>query len=190
MSKTHKRSKMSVIVLFGLALLMAGRVFAGDAQSFKGKIGLGVSALGYYEISNYESLYIQNTPTSNIRTSGAGFVADFEYGLAPRFTLGGDLGFSYSLTQNKLKSISKRSFFIGDVLGRYYFANANETVQPFVALGGGVLASSIGAAPLVDLGGGTKVKLTDNVFLNLQLLYKTAIIHNRIEASFGLAYRF
>lgn len=180
---------LKTVLMIAVVVLISTQVHAADDKGFTGRKAFGFGGLGNYSLSNYESLYL-NFATSGLKTAGMGFETFFEFGLAKDFTMSVDVGFERLLYANKFKTQMKLNYFLLDVLGRYYFRAVDRTVQPFLAGGVGVIASSIGAAPTLDLGGGSHFMLTDNVSLWVQLLYKTAIIHHRGEGALGIAYHF
>lgn len=159
------------------------------AESHKGKKIWGIAGLGFYEISNYESLYV-NFATSNLKAAGAGFKTYFEYGVGDQFYLEGSAGYARVTYSNKFFNQIKQNFFLIDILGKYYFMDAASRIQPYVGGGVGGLISSRSAAPLLDIAVGSHFMLTDQFSIRLQAMYKTAIIHNRAEGSLGIAYHF
>lgn len=179
----------SVTKLFGICLVLAGFSTPSFAAGHDGAKSFGFTGLAYYEMSDFESLYV-DFPTSDLNTSGAGFQVYYEHGVMDNLTLSGALGYARLLTSNKFDTQVSENFFVVDLLANYYFRDAAVTVQPYLAGGGGVIVSGNGAAPTLDLGGGVHFKVADNVSLRLQVLYKTAIIHHRGEGSFGVAFHF
>lgn len=175
--------------LFGIFLVLAGFSMPSFAAGHNDTQSFGFTGLGYYEMSDFESLYV-GFPASNFKTSGAGFQVYYEHGVMDNLTLSVALGYARLLSSNQFDTQVSENFFIGDILASYYFRDASTVVQPYLAGGGGVIVSGRGAAPTLDLGGGVHFKVADNVSLRLQVLYKTAIIHHRGEGSFGVAFHF
>lgn len=181
---------LRILTLLTAITAISAPVLADDAAtstSHKGKKSVGFLGLGYYEISNFESLYVPFA-TSGIRAAGAGFQGFFEYGAADRFGINFAAGYDRLLYANKFRTQVAENFFLLDVTGHYYF-DAGK-VQPFLAGGIGAEISTQGVAPTLDLGGGVDVMVSDNVSVRIQTLYKTAIIHHRAEAGLGIAYHF
>lgn len=160
-----------------------------SSKGRKGSSNGGVVAFGYYEYSTFESLYVDFT-TDHVTASGLGFRGFYEYGLADRLAVGGDISFSYLLDANFNTSLMSRSFWNLDVIGAYYFADYDKTIQPYVAFGGGVLFSDRGLSPVIDLGGGAHFKFSDSISLKAELMGKSGVIHNRVEAGLGVAFHF
>jgi opacity protein-like surface antigen len=181
---------LHILVILASVTAISSPAFADDAAtstSHKGKKSVGFMGLGYYEISNFESLYVPFA-TSGIRAAGAGFESFFEYGVADSFGVNFAAGYNRLLYANKFRTQVAENFFLLDVTGHYYF-DAGKA-QPFLAGGIGAEISTQGVAPTLDLGGGADFMVNDNVSVRLQVLYKTAIIHHRAEAGLGIAYHF
>lgn len=156
--------------------------------SIDGKFGLGVMATGFYEMSNYESLYVDFV-TSDIKAAGLGFTSFVEYGFSDRVTGSLQLGFSRLLYINKFSTTSRRNFFVGDLMGNYYFTN-NGKLMPYITFGAGIMASSGNVAPTGNVGGGLRYQINEDVSVRAELIYKTAIIHHRGEGRIGFSYHF
>lgn len=175
-------------ILAILAVFLAVPALASaEGTGRKGQKSVGFLGLGYYEISNFESLYVPFA-TSGIRAAGAGFQGFFEYGASDSFGINFAVGYDRLLYANKFRTQIAENFFLFDVTGHYYFATGKA--QPFLAGGIGAEVSTQGVAPTLDLGGGVDVMVNDNVSVRIQTLYKTAIIHHRAEAGLGIAYHF
>lgn len=156
--------------------------------SIDGKFGLGVMATGFYELTNYESLYVDFV-TSDIKAAGLGFTSFVEYGFSDRITGSLQLGFSRLLYINKFSTTTRKNFFVGDLMGNYYFSN-NGKLMPYLTFGVGIMASSGNVAPTGNVGGGLRYQINEDFSLRGELLYKTAIIHHRGEARIGVSYHF
>lgn len=155
----------------------------------KNKKMIGFSGMGFYEInSQFESLYV-TFPTSNIKAAGFGFTGNFELGFNDRLSGEISMGYSRLSYANKFKNVIKQNFFTSDVVAHYYFLN-NQKIAPYVIAGAGIYASSGSVAPTLDTGVGSHFKVADNLSIKTDLIYKTAIIHNRLEARVGLAFHF
>lgn len=178
---------MSFLMTVSFAVVAQDTAGTGSTTTMKGKKTFGFMGLGYYEISNFESLYVPFA-TSGMKAAGAGFEGFFEYGFTDNFGLNVALGYDRLLYANKFRTQVKENFFIADITGHYYF-NAGDTVHPFIGGGIGMEASRT-IAPTLDVGGGADFMVSDNVSVRFQLLYKTAIIHHRGEAGLGVAYHF
>ena len=176
-----------VVVLVSVLAYSAGSAFALGG-SHKDQKTFGFMGLGYYEISNYDSLYV-SFATSSLKAAGLGFETFFEYGLADKFGLNFAAGYDRLLYANKFKALIAENYFLIDITGHYYF-NTEGNIQPYLAGGAGGEISSKGAAPVLDLGGGIDFMVSDAVSVRFQTLFKTAIIHNRAEAGLGIAYHF
>ena len=162
---------------------------AEAAKSRKGSSTAGVLGFGYYEYSTFESLYVDFT-TDKITATGLGFKGFYEYGLSDRLAVGGDISFSYLLDANFNTSLMSRSFWNLDVVGDYYFADYDKFLQPYLAFGAGVLFSDRGLTPVVNLGGGAHFKFSDSMSVKAELMGKSGVIHNRVEAGVGVAFHF
>lgn len=162
---------------------------SSPAKGRKGSSNAGVLAFGYYEYSTFESLYVDFT-TDHITATGLGFKGFYEYGLSERLAVGGDLSFSYLLDANFNTSLMSRSFWNADVIGAYYFTDYDKTIQPYLAFGAGVIFSDRGLTPVIDLGGGAHFKFGDSISLKAELMGKSGVIHNRVEAGLGVAFHF
>lgn len=161
---------------------------SGNGFDLEGKFSLGVNATGFYEISNYESIYV-NFSTSGIRASGFGFNTLVEYGFTNHITGAVNLGYSRLTYANKFSTATKKNFFIPDIMMHYYFMT-DQKIMPYLSFGAGALVSSAGIAPTGNVGGGVRYQVSDEFSVRFGLLYKTAIIHHRGEASLGVAYHF
>jgi hypothetical protein len=156
--------------------------------SIDGKYGLGVMVAGFYELSNYESLYVDFV-TSDIKAAGLGFTSFVEYGFSDRITGSLQLGFSRLLYINKFSTTSRKNFFVGDLMGNYYFMN-NGKIMPYATFGAGLMASSGNVAPTANVGGGLRYQINEELSVRAELIYKTAIIHHRSEGRIGFSYHF
>lgn len=155
--------------------------------SIEGKYGLGVMATGFYEISNAESLYV-DFATSGLRAAGFGFNSFVEYGFSDRITGSIQLGYSRLLYLNKFSTLAHKNFFVGDLMGNYYFIN-NGKFMPYGTFGVGVMASG-NVVPTGNVGGGLRYQVNEDFSIRAELLYKTAIIHHRGEGRIGFSYHF
>jgi len=150
---------------------------------------MGVSGMAFYEInSQFESLYV-NFPTQNIKGAGFGFIGFFEYGFNEHISAEVDMGYSRLTYTNKFKNTTKKNFFLMDVLFHYYFTK-DANIAPYLSAGGGVYVSSGSSAPVLDVGVGSHFKVSKNISIKVDLLYKTAIILNRFEGRVGVAFHF
>ena len=150
---------------------------------------MGHRGIGFYEASDYESLYVDFS-TANISGAGAGIHSFFEIGAMENLTLSFTIGYARLMSPKKFESFIRRDFFVADILGHYYFSDKTDKIQPYFAAGAGVMVSSGSAIPLADFGGGAHFMITDNFSLRLQGLFKTAVIHNRGEVSLDVGYHF
>ena len=178
--------------LLSLAIVFCALVFTAttsSASDFEGKSRLGIMGTGFYEISDYESLYT-NFVASNLNVSGGGVSLFYEYGFTKNISGSINLGYSRLVDSDQFLNQLAQNFFVADVLGHYNFNVKSDIFKPFVSFGAGIIASSSGVAPLADLGGGVNFMIADNFAIKLQVLYKTAIIHHRAEAGLGFAIQF
>lgn len=159
--------------------------------SRKGKMNAGGGAIGFYEYSTTESLYVDFS-TDEVNAAGAGFKGFFEYGLNDRLAIGGSLTYSYVLYVKEFDlSVVTQSFWSFDFMGAYYFTDDySKKFQPYAAFGAGAHFSGNGVTPLLDLGVGMHYRFNDYVSLKTEILGKTAIVHNRGEAFLGIAFHF
>lgn len=176
-------------IIFAILLAFTASVVKAEGASHQGVKHIGLAGTGFYEISDYESIYV-NFVASNLKTAGGGAQLFFDYGFSDRFGGGMSLGYSRITYTNSFQNVIKENFFTADFLGQYYFTGSDSTFQPYAAAGAGILVSGAGIAPLFDVGVGSYIKLADNFSLKIQALYKTAVIHHRMEGSFGFAYNF
>ncbi|MBF0106751.1 MAG: hypothetical protein HQM16_15670 [Deltaproteobacteria bacterium] len=184
-----KKTYTMIILCLALALSVI-QIHPAKAGGFskKGVKTIGLNVTGFYDInSGFESLYV-SFPTQDIKAAGLGAALFFEYGIADKFTTEIDLGYSRLTYANKFKNVIKENFFVGDILGRFYFLN-NQRIQPALIFGAGAIVSSA-VAPTFDVGFGSHFMITDSFSLKAEVLYKTAIIFHRGEGRVGFAYHF
>lgn len=179
-----------ILIALVLMLLTAQNAFAkSDSFSKKGAKSIGISFLGFYDInSKFESLYV-NFPTENIKAAGFGSNLFFEYGFADQFSGELSLGYARLTYSNKFKNVIKENYFVGDVLGHFYFLK-NQRIQPYLLFGAGAMVSSNAVAPTFDVGVGSHFMVTDQFSVKAEIMYKTAIIYHRGEGRVGFAYHF
>lgn len=163
--------------------------YSSSGFNKRGKKTVGITGHGFYEFnSDYESLYV-NFPTTNINAAGFGVAAYFELGFSDKLSGEVSLGYSRLAYSSKFKSVINQNFFVGDIVGHYYFLN-HEKFAPYAIAGLGIYATSGAVAPLLDVGVGNYFRISDDFSVKTELLLKTAIIINRGEARVGIAYHF
>lgn len=161
-----------------------------SSQTFtKGRFNLGVAGTAFFEFSDFDSLFMQNVNISDYRNAGFGGQIFGSYHFNSRWAITLDAFYDRLTYANKFRTAIIENYFGGDLLLQYHFP-VKSRFAPFLAAGAGVIASSGGVLPLFDVGVGTHFFLSNNISLKAQVLYKTAIVENRIEPSIGIAFHF
>ena len=162
---------------------------SSSGDSIKGKKSFGLMGSGYYEINTDMSRLYYNFTLKSTHTAGFGISTFFEYGIAERFSLEFSLGYSRLLYASKQRGVINENYFVADVDAHYYFLNS-EKFGTYAIGGAGAIVSSGSVVPVGDIGIGNYFKITPEVSIKAELIFKSAIVFNRGEGRVGIAYTF